>query len=376
MTSPDAAELESRRRARAAERDRRRALRRRRLIAAALTAAVALAAVLVVAAGGHRGAHRAGSAAGSSPAAGGGGTQPPAPSSSPANPPPVPHAPFAVGVRVLRFRDASRQVRLPGSGVQPRPLVTIVRYPALGRASGRDLPGAAAARAAGPFPLIVFGHGFAVTPGLYNQLMRAWAQAGYVVAAPVFPLENANAPGGPNESDLVNQPQDMRVVITRMLATSAASGGALGGVIDASRIAAAGQSDGGDSALALAYNPRNRDARVRAAAILSGAEIPNVAFSFARRVNPPLLATQGDSDPINPPKMTHAFYDYAPRPKFLLDLHGATHLPPYTGQQPQLGVVERVTIAFFDAYLRHRGGPKQIAAAGNVAGVATLRSQP
>jgi hypothetical protein len=61
---------------------------------------------------------------------------------------------------------------------------------------------------------VIFGHGFAVTPGIYTPLLQYWARAGYVVAAPIFPLGNANAPGGPNESDLVNQPRDMSFVIT------------------------------------------------------------------------------------------------------------------------------------------------------------------
>ena len=92
-----------------------------------------------------------------------------------------------------------------------------IRYPAGGRRPASTVPRAPAARR-GPFPLVVFGHGFAVTPAPYAPLLRAWARAGYVVAAPIFPLENANAPGGPNESDLVNQPRDMSFVITRMLA--------------------------------------------------------------------------------------------------------------------------------------------------------------
>ena len=45
--------------------------------------------------------------------------------------------------------------------------------------------------------------GSRLTPHVYAPLLDAWARAGYVVAAPVFPLGNANAPGGPNESDLV-----------------------------------------------------------------------------------------------------------------------------------------------------------------------------
>ncbi len=79
------------------------------------------------------------------------------------------------------------------------------------------VPTTSATHVPGGFPQIVFGHGFAVTPATYYLLLRAWARAGYVVAAPVFPKENAQAPGGPDESDLVNQPRDMSFVITCML---------------------------------------------------------------------------------------------------------------------------------------------------------------
>ncbi len=100
----------------------------------------------------------------------------------------------------------------PGQPSLPRPLTTIIRYPS---------------NLAGPLPLIVFGHGFAVTPRPYAALLTAWARAGYVVAAPVFPLGNGDAPGGPNEADLVNQPRDMSFVITQLLRASAAGSGAL-----------------------------------------------------------------------------------------------------------------------------------------------------
>jgi hypothetical protein len=36
----------------------------------------------------------------------------------------------------------------------------------------------------------------------------------------------------------------------------------------------------------------------------------------------------------------------------LLWLLGASHLPPYTDEEPQLGIVERSTIAFLDHYLK------------------------
>jgi fermentation-respiration switch protein FrsA (DUF1100 family) len=149
--------------------------------------------------------------------------------------------------------------------------------------------------------------------------------------------------------------------------------------VDAHRIAVAGQSDGGETALAVAYDAPFRDSRVRAAMVLSGAKIPGLAFAFPRHGSPPLLAAQGSADRVNPPRFTHAFYDAAPRPKYLLDLPGAAHLPPYSRQQPQLGIVERVTVAFLRAYLNGDGGSavaRRLSALGNVAGAATLQAQP
>ena len=197
------------------------------------------------------------------------------------------------------------------------------------------------------------------------------------MAAPVFPLENARAPGGPDESDLVNQPADMRFVISRLLSSSAAASGPLSGLIDPTRVAVAGHSDGGDTALAVAYDGPYRDPRVKAAVIFSGGEIPGTnGFSFTSG-SPPLLATQGTADTINPPSATAEFFEAAPRPKYLLNLLGAEHLPPYSTQQPQLGIVERVSRAFLDAYLKHE--PRALARMvhdGDVAGVSSLTAAP
>lgn len=236
---------------------------------------------------------------------------------------------LAFRVRIYHFVDRSRTIRLPNGRRVPRPLETIVRYPPAGSA----------------YPLIVFGHGFTLTPALYARLLRVWTEAGYVVAAPVFPLGNAAAPGGPNESDIINQPRDLSFVITRLLAV-------LHGKIDPSRIAVAGQSDGAETALAVAYDRRFRDPRVRAAIVLSGAAFPGMG-SFPPH-GPPLLAVQGTADTINAPATTAGFFRLARRPKFLLWLLGASHLPPYTDEQPQLGIVERVTTAFLEHYLRDR----------------------
>jgi predicted dienelactone hydrolase len=267
---------------------------------------------------------------------------------------------FAVGEINITFRDTSRM----------RTLATVIRYPAVGNPARTDVREATPARSAGPFPLVVFAHGFAVTPTTYKELLQAWARAGYVVAAPVFPLTNARAPGGPNESDLVNQPRDMSFVITSILARR---WGILKGIVNPKEIAVSGQSDGGSTALAAAYNSNFIDRRIDATMILSGAEIPGVSGYDFPPPSPPLLAVQGTADTSNAPASTYRYFGIAPHPKFLLSLLGAGHLPPYTSQQPQLGVVERETVAFLDRYLKRLSGAAgRMWSVGNVPGVATL----
>lgn len=280
---------------------------------------------------------------------------------------------FAVGEIVVTYTDRRRRLTLPDGRSVPRSLTTIIRYPALGSPSASDRLAAAPARSEGPFPLIVFGHGFDITPTPYAALLRAWVRAGFVVAAPIFPLTNAAAPDGPNESDLVNQPTDMSFVITRMLAGNARAHGILSGLIATGELAVTGQSDGGSTALAAAYDAHYFDRRVRAAMILSGARIPGIGGYTFPRPSPPLLAVQGTDDKVNAPSSTYDYFRLARQPKFLLSLLGAPHLAPYTHEQPQLGIVERVTLAFLERYLNHQAGARtRMWKAGNVPGLARL----
>lgn len=280
--------------------------------------------------------------------------------------------PYAVGLRMMRLVDRSRTIRLPDGRTEPRPLVTYVRYPTNGKPLNRDERDARPL-GSGPFPLVVFGHGFALTPVTYAYLLRKWARAGFVVAAPVFPLGNRNAPGGPNESDLIEQPADLDFVISRLVAASKIRGNPFYRLVDSTRIAVAGHSDGGDSALASGYGSRFRDPRIKAVVVLSGAEIPGLGgYSFAPGT-PPLLACQGTADRLNPPILTAQFYDLASRPKFLLTLPGAPHLAPYTWEEPQRSIVAAVTIEFLDHYLRD--GPLP-GLASTLRGSARLSAEP
>lgn len=261
---------------------------------------------------------------------------------------------------VLHLVDRSRTIRLPGGRRVARPVTTYLWYPPVVDGDG-------------PWPLVVFGHGFATTPIRYERLLRAWARAGYLVAAPVFPLGNAHAPGGPDESDIVNQPRDMSFVIAQLLTASASPESPLHDLVDQARVAVAGQSDGAEAAFAAAYERPWHDRHVRAAVILSGAElgrhVPLVSHTA------PLLAVQGTADRINPSVYTLDLFRAVARPKFLLLLRRAGHLPPYTVPGARLAAVERVSIAFLDHYLR--AGPlRAIVRAATAFPSAALTSDP
>ena len=76
---------------------------------------------------------------------------------------------------------------------------------------------------------------------------------------------------------------------------------------------------------------------------------------------------------MNSPSSTYTYFGLARQPKFLLSLLGAPHLGPYTDEQPQLGIVERVTVAFLDRFLKHEPtAGARMSKAGSVPHLATL----
>jgi len=268
-----------------------------------------------------------------------------------------------VGFRVLHLLDSSRN----------RELTTLVFYPALASSPVSSL--ADARPSTGPYPLIVFGHGFAVTPEPYRPLLDRWVHAGFVVAAPLFPKSNANAPGGPDEHDLPNQPADMSFVAHELLEQSASQEGPLAGLLDG-HVAVAGQSDGGDTALAAAFDPTEHVLPIEAAVILSGAEDP-FASKFTPQAGTPLLAIQGTADTVNLPSETRSYFDAASPPKYLLQLDGAEHQPPYTVPGAQLDAVARTSIAFLDRYLKLEGGAlHRLVQQGNAGAATELQANP
>ena len=140
------------------------------------------------------------------------------------------------------------------------------------------------------------------------------------------------------------------------------------------QVGAAGQSDGGDTVAALAASTCCTDRRLKAVAVMSGAEWPPMPGRYFPGRAPPMLFTQGTADTINPPWMSLQLYRAdANGPRYYLDLLGASHLIPYQGTNPVERIIARVTLAFFDRYVLGQADALQtMTRDGNVTGTAAL----
>ncbi|MDQ6729006.1 MAG: hypothetical protein M3022_01535 [Actinomycetota bacterium] len=289
-----------------------------------------------------------------------------------------PVSPFRVGLASLTVLEPSTAALAnarTATGAPARSLPTVIRYPALGSAARGPAHGLTPAATGGPFPLVVFSQGFNYPAEGYAGLMQSLTRAGYVVADPTYPETDPSTPGGARESDIVNHPRDLGYLITQLLATAQRPSSRLHGLIDPNAIALAGQSDGGDVTLATAANTCCRDARIRAAVVLSGAEYASFGGTYYGSGSPPLLVTQGDGDTINVPGCSVGLYDRAPAPKYYLDLLGAPHLAPYTVPGVTRDHVSSTIIHFLGAYLHHRHGELAVMRrVGTVPGLMTLTS--
>lgn len=197
-----------------------------------------------------------------------------------------------------------------------------------------------------PLPLIVFGHGFDGHPRKFTKLLGAWADAGYVVAAPAFPLTNDEFPGETVRDDIVNQPADISFVIDELLRADD-----LNGLVDEVRIGVAGFSLGGMTALAVGFHTRFRDPRPRAIAVLAGRFWD--AFGDAYEMDSrPLLVLHGTDDSLVPFALGEEVYRAAEPPKALVALDGARHHEEIEDGSGPVPAAVATTLAFWDLFLR------------------------
>jgi len=242
---------------------------------------------------------------------------------------PAPSPPYALSELTLALVDGSRPTVAAGRTISyTRALKTLVWLPVGG----------------GRWPLIVFAHGFDASPAPYAALLSSWAAHGYVVAAPEFPLTDPDIAGANlDEADIDNQVADVRFVTDYLVSSTSP----LVERIDPSRVAVAGHSDGAETAIgAAAASPPAGEPAYRALLALSAQPVDGTAGR-----NPPVLVAQGDADTTNPPSYGLQTWEQAAGPKYLLDIEGGGHLPPYEAGSVWLSGIESITETFLDTYL-------------------------
>ena len=264
----------------------------------------------------------------------------------PPQPPPEPVAPTSlardlpVASTIRWFDDPTRIIPPYGSfgGTDTRPIPTTVWYPT--------------DRGAGPYPLVIFAAGYNAGPDNYAALLSRIASAGYVVAAPYYPILSG-WPAGP--SDVVGWPDvfpDTGFVTTAMLNSSAWGDPELGGMIDPQRIAVAGHSDGALISFSDGYVAFRSDPRVRAVISYSAAlDEPNTIYQPNGRA---FLHLVSDTDEFNDFEHTLQWdWDNLVDPRWTIALWNASHAGPYMDpSDDHFDAVVGITVAFLDHTLK------------------------
>lgn len=283
---------------------------------------------------------------------------------------------YAVGMTTRTFVDGSR----PTEGVAPnRTLLTAIYYPAQGPPTDQAVQNAPPDTKDGPYPLILFSHGLGARGVSYQDPIKTWVSAGYIVAAPDYPLSNSNAPGGAifgrAVADTKNQPADASFVINEVLRLDK-QGKQLGG-IDTKRIGAAGHSLGGITTYGLVFSGCCRDKRIRAAIPMSGlAGVVDNPQNYFRN-STPLLGLHGNADGTVPYQAGRNAYLAAQPPKFLLTFLGAGHVTPFLGgDNPQAMAMKKSTVDFWNRYLKDdKNALDKLRTDANVPGSTTFEEQ-
>jgi predicted dienelactone hydrolase len=269
----------------------------------------------------------------------------------------------------------------------------VYTYSGPARIKGRVAEGAKPDSDGGPYPLIVYSHGYGGGALASIFLSEYLAKHGFIVAACdhsdahladraagledaevngslLSAKEMARVRGSLGRPGFDRRPKELTSVIDGMLALNADEASPMGGMIDPERIGACGHSLGVHTVL-MAGGMGDKDARIKALLVLSGG-LSTFSPAQFRSLDLPIMFMYGERegtewrtrDSTYQRRCTKAAYDNCRPPKFMLEVKGAGHLSfcqalfsprPFgsgSAAQAQADVIKKYALAFFARYLK------------------------
>jgi|GEM_PF-5157039 len=162
-----------------------------------------------------------------------------------------------------------------------------------------------------PYPMIAFGHGFAMQTSYYNSYYEHLASLGYVVIAPQFP-----------DTQHGELAQDLLACLEWLRQRNFDGQSFLNGAVDTSRAGLSGHSMGGGASLLAA----SHDSRIRVAAPMCPAETSPSIISRMNLINGAVCIIAGSHDGITPVSShQQPMYDAAQAFRSIAILQGGNH---------------------------------------------------
>lgn len=190
---------------------------------------------------------------------------------------------FPVGERTITFNDPTRSGGFGSGGGPGRQIETKIYYPATSAGSNTNV-------ASGSFPVVVFGHGFAMAWDAYEPVYDSLAGRGFIVALPR--TEGSLLPA-PSHGDFG---KDLALVSERMIALNVNAASPFYQKINGRRALGGHSMGGGATYLANQYTTG-----VNCYFTFAAAETNPSAISAAAGMSAPSLVIAGSFDCVAPP---------------------------------------------------------------------------
>jgi pimeloyl-ACP methyl ester carboxylesterase len=217
---------------------------------------------------------------------------------------------FQIGHRTITFNDPTRSGGFGSGGGPGRQIQTEIYYPSY--TSGENTPVATFP----DFPVIVFGHGFAMGWDAYQNIWEHVVPQGYIMA---FVRTEGSLIPSPSHA---NFGDDLALVATKMLALNGTAGSPFNGKVK-QKVVLMGHSMGGGATMLAAAN----NTSIAGIVGLAPAETNPTAIGVCPNITVPALIFSGSSDGVTPAAEHHIpiYQGIASTCKSFVSITGGAH---------------------------------------------------